>query len=56
MMNFFQIDSECCTDTPRISTDTTRTGTVTHTTVPAVLQQVPLTHYLYLTPRASTPP
>ena len=50
LMNFFQVDSECRTDTPRA-------GTVTHTTVPAVpsiLQQVPLTHYL--TPRASTLP
>ena len=47
--HFFQVDSECRIDTPR-------TGTVTHSTVPAVpsiLQQLPLTHYL--TPRASYP-
>ena len=54
MMNFFQVHSECRTDTPRFGTDTPRIGAVTHTTVPAVLQQVPLTHYL--TPHASIPP
>jgi hypothetical protein len=50
LMNFFQVEAACRTDTPR-------TGTVNHPTAPAVLsfpQQVPLTRYL--TPRAPTPP
>ena len=51
IMNFFQVESECRTNTPS-------TGTVTNLTVPAVPsipQQVPLTRYL-VSPRAPTIP